>query len=90
MCKTRMDLSFPRFVGIRTGTRRFLYLQARTYFYSIKIRTALLVRTEPPNTIFYQNTANFLCLQHTVRNKLGLDPDVSQEYELCLPAKVKN
>jgi hypothetical protein len=31
-----------------------------------------------------------LRLQHTVRNKQGLDPDVSQEYVLCLPAKLKN
>jgi hypothetical protein len=28
-------------------------------------------------------------LQQTVRKKQGLDPDVSQEYVLCLPAEVK-
>jgi hypothetical protein len=53
----------------------------------------MVPHTEPPNTIFYQNTANFLNsklrLQHTFRNKQGLDPDVSQEYVLCLPAEVK-
>ncbi len=59
--KIRLDLRFPGFEGMRT--KRFLYIQARTYFYSIKICTVL--GTEPIfiKILWFFSNCKF-CLQH--------------------------